>query len=837
MRFLDIFKLVGSIVINNKDANKAIDETTKKGQNLAEKLGGSMQTAGAKISNVGKTLAPVSLAMAGAIGGAVKSASDFQQGMAKMSTLFDSSTVSVSKLSDEFLRLSSDSGVSATELAEAGYQALSAGVDVNKSVKFVKTAASLAKAGFTTTATSVDVLTTAINAYKLSEDDAEGIASKLINTQNLGKTTVDELAAAMGRVIPTASSMNVNLDNLTTSYVELTKQGIATAETTTYINSMFNELGKSTTKTGKILKEKTGKSFQELMASGMSVADVLKILQDYSKETGTNFNELWGSAEAGKAAIALLNGGVDEFNSTVNDMAKDTDRVGEALKKMDTPAVKLKKSLNQIKNAGIELGTALITALTPTITVLANGIAKLTTWFDKLPKPMKTIIATTMAIIAVASPLLIIIGKTISAIGMIIPAISGLFGALKAAVSFLPWLFSFIKAFTTVSIIPRIQGLISALSALWGVLMANPVTLIIAAVAALVVGFVLLWNKCEGFRNFWINFWNDLRNGCVIVWQAIKDAVINYFTLLSEGVQLIGNGIKDFFIGLWNGIYNTTVAVWNAIKTAIETVINAIATVVFTIWNTIKTIIETILNTIKSIIVTAWTAIKTTITTILNGIRAVVSSIWNGIKSVVSGAVGGIRSIVSSGFGAVKSTITSILSGIRGAFTSVFGGIKSFMSGVVSWLKGIFNFHWSLPKLKLPHFKISGSFSLNPPKVPHFGVDWYSKAMEGGFLFTKPTIFGTNSQGYPMGAGEAGDEVMIGKNNMLGMIQTAVSSEISATLAEIKNSFNTIARKTANEGGQGDIVIPVYLGGSLLDEIVVDAKKRVSLRSGGQTNV
>lgn len=162
---MDLFKLVGSIFINNKEANSQIDETNTKAQNLATKIGSVMETAGNKITGLGKAIAPVSAVLATALTTSTKSASDFQNGMAKMSTLFDTSKTSVSDLSKEFLTLSNKTGLSASELAEAGYQALSAGQSVDKVGKFVETAGNLAKAGFTSTTTAVDVLTTTMNAY------------------------------------------------------------------------------------------------------------------------------------------------------------------------------------------------------------------------------------------------------------------------------------------------------------------------------------------------------------------------------------------------------------------------------------------------------------------------------------------------------------------------------------------------------------------------------------------------------------------------------------------------------------------------------------------------
>lgn len=654
---MDLFKLVGSIFIKNDEANDEIDKTKNKAQDLAKELGDSFNKTGKTVTNVGKAIAPVSAVMAGALTASVKGASDFTKGMSKMSTLFDTTKTSVSNLSKEFITLSNKTGLSATDLAEAGYQALSAGVDVQNAVGFVETAGRLAKAGFTSTATAVDVLTTAINAYGLSQDEADSISNKLVRTQNLGKTTVDELSSSMGRVIPTASAMNVNIDNLTSGYVALTKQGIATAEATTYINSMLNELGDSGTTVGKILQEKTGKGFQQLMSEGYSLADVLKVLQDDAKASGTNFNELWGSAEAGKASLSLLNGGVDEFNATVEIMASDADDVGQALDKLDTPTVKLQKSLNQAMNSGIELGTAFMTSLTPTIEKFSAGMQSATEWFNSLSDGTKTTIATVMLFITALSPVLMIGGKLISGIG------------------------------TFVSWIPKVQAGITMVSggfkALWGVLSANPITLVIGLIAGIVTAFVYLWNTSENFRNFWINLWNS--------------------------------------------------------------------------------------------------------------VKSTVSGSWNGIKSTVSGAIDNVKSTISNGLNSASSFVTNSLNGIKNKFTSIFNGAKNTVSGAINAIKGMFNFNWSLPKLKLPHISITGSFSLLPPSVPKFGISWYKKAVDNPYMFTKPTLFDFDPiTGTARGAGEADDEIMYGKTNLMNDIREAVSSENENMIETLNNVLERI---------------------------------------------
>lgn len=851
---MDLFKLVGSIFINNKEANSQIDETNTKAQNLATKIGSAMETAGNKITGLGKAIAPVSAVLATALTTSTKSASDFQNGMAKMSTLFDTSKTSVSDLSKEFLTLSNKTGLSASELAEAGYQALSAGQSVDKVGKFVETAGNLAKAGFTSTTTAVDVLTTAMNAYGKSAGSADQIANKLVRTQNLGKTTVDELASAMGKVIPTASSMGVNINNLTSGYVSLTKQGIATAEATTYMNSMFNELGDSGTTLGGVIKEKTGKSFQECMNSGMSLADVLQITKQYADENGISYNELWSSAEAGKAGLAILNGGVDEFNKTVETMASDTDDVGEALEKLETPSVKAHKAINQIKNSGIELGTAFIGALAPTLEKVCGVVEKATTWFSSLDEHTKTMIATAMGIGAVASPVLIIGGKIISGIGSMVGKIG-----------------------TAISTISSLSGSVGGLSGVLGAI-TSPIGLVVVAITALIAIFVALYNTNEDFRNTvqsawatiketistvieavkelisafiqlvkqawcqdiinvvtnafnyistfidsalkivqaviqtvtalikgdWSGVWDGIKNIVSTVWDAIKNLISAGIELVKSIIQLGLNVVKTVFTTVWNAIKGIVQAVWNDLKSVIETVLNAIKSfintalnaiksVFSTIWNAIKSVVTTVINAIKSVISSVFNAIKSTITSILNSIKSVFSSVWNGIKSTVSSVINGIKSTISSGMNGAKSTVTGVLNGIKSSFTSIWNGCKSVVSGAINRIKSIMNFSWSLPHLKLPHISISGSFSLTPPSVPHFGISWYKKAMDSPFMFTQPTLFDVNPvTGTAKGAGEAGDEIMYGHSNLMNDIQDAVGHHDNLIVKALNDWFEQL---------------------------------------------
>ena len=756
-----------------EDNKKSGEETEKSGNKWVEfgkkveavgtkvtGVGKKISSAGGEVVKLGKKFAPVSAAATGALTVVTKTSSDFQNGMAKMSTLFDTSQVSVQKLSKEFLNLSNETGKGATELTEAGYQALSASVPVEKLGNFIRTSANMAKVGFTDTATSVDLLSTVVNAYGLEADQAENIANKLVNTQNLGKTSVNELASSMGKVIPTAAGMNVNLDQLCTMYTLMTKQGIATAESTTYMNSMLNELGDSGTDVGGILKEKTGKSFQELMKDGMSVGDALKLIKQSSDETGTAFNELWSSQEAGKAAMALLNDSAGDFNETMGSMTNVTDLVSQGLEKMDTPSAKVSKSLNRIKNSGIELGAVLLTTVTPYIELFSQKVIELTNKFNAMPESQKKVILVLLAIVAAVTPVLITVGKVITAFGQI-HAVAG--------------------------------KLVTGLGKLWGVFAANPVLLIAVALAAAVAAFIHLWNTSESFRNFWINLWNEITSTLSSAWETIKN-------IITVGIMLIASIISaavQIITLPWRFI-------WENCK---EYIIEA--------WNYIKAAVSSALDVISSVISNAWNIIANYLTRILSNIKNKFVSEWNAIKSHVSSAINGIKSSISNGLNGAKSTVTGVLNSIRSAFSSVWDGCKNIVGNAIGHIKSLMNFSWSLPSLKLPHFSISGKFSLHPPSVPKLGIEWYKKAMDDGMIMNQPTIFGYNAKSNQfLAGGEAGSETVVGTQNLMDMIQEAVNNagsgngDSEATRALLEAIFNWM-----RNGGLYKLLIDVLTNG------------------------
>lgn len=303
---------------------------------------------------------------------AIAAGSAYQTAFAQTMTIMDQNVVSAGDMSDAIIDLSNDTGAAATSLSESVYNAISATGDTANAVSLVADSSKLATAGFADESSALSVLTTITNAYGMATTEASNISDSLIQTQNLGVTTVGQLASSMGKAIATASAYSINLYNLESAYVSLTKAGISTEESTTYLSSMFNELGDSGSDVAAIIQNQTGKSFGQLMKSGASLGDVLDILlQSVDGDTEALMN-LWGSAEAGKAASAIAGQGVKTFNGNLEQLQHST---GLTEKAYQTMANTLSFQTDKLKTRITNLGTAVYEYFDDSLTEGVSGLS------------------------------------------------------------------------------------------------------------------------------------------------------------------------------------------------------------------------------------------------------------------------------------------------------------------------------------------------------------------------------------------------------------------------------------------------------------------------------
>lgn len=322
---------------------------------------------------------------------------EFKTAMAKVGTIADETQEPLGDMRNEILALSGETGKSVEELAEAAYQAISASVATESAVNFASKANKLAVGGFSDTTTAVDILTTAINAYGMSADDASKISDVLITTQNLGKTSVAQLGASMGMVIPLAAAYNMNLEDLAASYALLTANGTQTAQATTYVKAALNELGSTSSVVGSTLKKQTGKTFAELMAEGNSLGDVLQVLADSVDGDTTAFNNMWSSSEAGVGMLSILNSGTSKYNSLVQAMEGSTGAAAAAFEKMsETGEFAQQRFQNATKNLKIAIGDE----LAPVLMELQQSGTDAMEWATEFVKEHPEVVAAVTALAA-----------------------------------------------------------------------------------------------------------------------------------------------------------------------------------------------------------------------------------------------------------------------------------------------------------------------------------------------------------------------------------------------------------------------------------------------------
>lgn len=696
---------------------RLIDEFTptlnKVSQSLAEHEKTNKRTiktiskTGETITGIGAKISLLSAPLAAAAAEGLKLSSSFQDGMAKVSTLVDTSVTDMTKLAQGVRKVSDETGMSVTELAEAEYQALSASVDAGHVTEFLEVAAKGARAGFTSTSTAIDGLTTVINSYKMSAADAGKVMDEFLMTQNLGKTTVDALAQGIGQVATNASLAGVKLEDLMASLAVLTKNGIQTPQAITQMKSLINAIQKQSTDAAKTAAS-IGLDFSEAHLKAVGFSNFLQEIKEKTNGDSTLISKLLPDVE-GSTGFKILTADMNDFNSTLDKMRNSSGATAEAYNKLLTPAQKTAIAMNQLKNAGMDLAAG----LAPVIARTSMYIKKLAEIINNMSPAQKQFAVDVLQGVVVLGALTTAAGAAISTFGGMLSGINGVVTAIaksggvgKAILKELPMLTLFdnkLKAIGksaggTAGIMSRIKGALTGL----GTALAHPLATIGTAMAraraAIQAGMESAGRMiASGFRAAFRSLFSIIRGGFMAIRVLMAANPIGLALLAITAAVMVVSANWKTFQTVFTTVVNKCAAVIRPFATKVAAAFaqisqkaGALVSKVVAVFNRMTGsttaaagILSAVLNTLGAAFVAAFTIASTAVSVAFDVIAGVISTGLDVLSGIIDFITGVFTGNWSAAWEAVVNIFDSIISGVSNIFHNVINDINSALDSLI----------------------------------------------------------------------------------------------------------------------------------------------------------
>ena len=805
---MELFRLLGRIAIDNTEANSAIDETTDKASSFSENLSDKFTSFGEKATSLGTKLSvglttPIML-----IGGkAIQATSDFEYAMSEVAAISGATGDDFAALTDKAKEMGEKTKFSASESAEALKYMAMAGWKTNDMLDGLEGIMNLAAAAGEDLGTTSDIVTDALTAFGLSAEDSGHFADVLAAASSNANTNVSMMGDTFKYVAPVAGALGYSAEDVALAIGLMANSGIKASQAGTSLRSMLTRLAKPTDEVLVAMNaldlsitnsDGTMKSFNEV------IDDLRTGFAGLTEEEKAQTAARLAGQEGMSGLLAIVNAGESDFNK-LSDAINNCDGVTQQM--ADTMNDNLAGQVTLLKSQLEGLAIQFVTLIMPYLRQGVDWLSKICDWISGLDDGTKKLIIVIAGLLAAAGPVLIFAGKVSTGIGGIIKVGSTLAGGIGKVAPLLSGLSGNLGGLS--GILGAVKGGFASLGGALGAI-ASPVGIVIAAIAALVGVFVYLWNTNEEFRTSMTNTWNEIVATCSPLLEELKAALTDLWeNVLKPFIDFIATSLAPVFQIAFQLIGEQ----FSAFLTVLTGVIEFITGIFSGDWQK------------------AW-----------SGIEKIFSGIWQGIQSLAKSAMNLIQNVVQTGLELVKSyfqsklnaalnIVNGILDKIKNKFNNTMDNAKNIVNKGIELIKKAFNFTWKLPPLKVPHFNISGGFSLNPPSVPSFSIEWYKK----GAILTEPTAFGLNPfSGKTMVGGEAGNEAIAPVDLLLGYIRQAVAEQNSTMVTILTKILEKLDEFKPN--GDGDIIIPIYFGNELWDEIIINSKNNVTLRSGGMVN-
>lgn len=776
---MELFKLFGTIAINNSEANEGIDNTTEKAEKSGSKIGKAFSNIGKTAVAVGKVVAT---GLAAGTGAAIKlgqvaidAYSDYEQLVGGIETLFDESADIVMKYADNAYKTA---GMSANQYME------------------------------TVTSFSASLL-------QSLDGDTEKAAKK-------ADQTITDMS-------DNANKMGTDMTLIQNAYQGFAKQNY------TMLDNLKLGYGGTQEEMKRLLSDAEKLSGQKFdLSSYADIVDAIHIVQTEMGITGTTAKEasttIQGSISSMKAAWQnLLVGMTDEsqdfdkllgnfVDSIVTVIENILPRVGIVAKKIpylisalvgELPGI-VKDVLPSVIEASITLVQGVVnalpgilSALVAVLPMLLEGLSKITgELVNAVPQIVQELVnflsdgSNVQLVIDAALDLMLALPKAITLVlpiltdalpdiidNIVVSLLDSMPLLLDASIELLMAIIDAIPVIITILVDEAPKIITGLIDVLVGV-----APQLLSAVGEI---FTALWDSIVAIFEpigTWfydnliqpiVSFFQDLWNKMTEIWDGIKNIISTAFQLIANIISAAFQIITLPFRFIWENCKEYVFDAFNKIKEFISTTLGTIKEKINEILNRIKAIIIPIVDNIKSFISNAFDVIRDKIITPISNAKDKVADTFDKIKSAINDKVDSIKTSVSEKFNAVKDKILTPIEKARDKIKEIIDKIKGFFSGL----------QLNFPNIKLPHFSISPSGwkidDLLEGSIPKLSIDWYAKAMDDGLIMNEPTVFGINSKGQAMAGGEAGSETVVGTQSLMSMIKTAVANENDKLLATL----------------------------------------------------
>lgn len=677
----------------------------------------------------------------------IETGKNFDSAMSEVSAISGATGKDLQMLRDTAKEFGSTTMFSASEAADALKYMSLAGWDANTSASALGGVLDLAAASGMELGAASDMVTDYLSAFGMEAEKSGYFADLLAYAQANANTTAEGLGEAYKNCAANLNAAGQDIETTTALLSMMANQGLKGSESGTALAAMMRDLT-AKMEDGKV---QIGDTAVAVMDANGNYRDLTDILKDVEKAT----NGMGDAERAAALSTTFTSDSIKGLNLIMNAGVDEAAKFEEELRNCDGTAAEMAKTMQD--NLGGDLTSlssqfegvqiALYEKFEP---ALRKGVEVL----SELLKGVQFVIDHSSELVAV-----------LAAMGSGVAAYVAYTTALKVMQ----------EGWMALEVVQKASA--AAQAVLNAVMAANPIGILIAAITALVAAFTVLWNTNEGFRETVLQTWETIKTGVSNAVTAVKEFLESAFEQIKTIITTVWENIKTFTVEIWEGLKAAVKGAVENVKNSISATLEAIKTIVITIWNAIKTATSAAWNAIKTATSTVWNGIKTTITTVVNAVKSFVSSAFNAVKTTVSNVFEGIKSKTVSTWNAIKEAIMKPINAAKDAVKKAIDTMKSIISGAK------FNF----PKIKLPHFSISGKFSLNPPEIPKFSVDWYKT----GGVFDRPTILS--------GLGEDGAEAIVPLERNTKWIQR-VADELAGFMLPIgglSDALNNISNPAA----------------------------------------